>query len=347
MNNSFRSLVNERAPGIPFILIYPILWIISIKYACLLLLRNLLYDRSIFKKHSVKAPVISVGNITTGGVGKTPLVRLIAEEAKKRGLQPAVVARGYKGERTEKGMINDEGLMLQKAMPDLVLVQNPDRVAGALEAIDNRGADLLIMDDGFQHRRLSRDMDIVVIDATCPFGFGRVLPAGILREPMSGLRRAQSVVITRCDQVSKSRIAEIENVINGYLPDGPVFKTEHAPDVLSNVNHSVVDEPSFLEGKKVYIFCAIANPQAFKNTILSLGAEVSGRTFFPDHYWYRQPDIDHVLNRGAELGAEIVVTTAKDCVKLTRLNGVNSIRVLDIGLRFQEEADQFWRLVFP
>ena len=166
-------MIHARFPRIPFALIYPVLRILSFLYAGLLRLRNFLYDKSLLKIHKLDGKVVSVGNITVGGTGKTPFVQFLAEKASAFGLKPGVIARGYKGKRRDGRMLNDEGLMLLDKLPDLALVQDLDRLAAARRIQSELRADFLIMDDGFQHRRIHRDLDVLLVDATRPFGYGR------------------------------------------------------------------------------------------------------------------------------------------------------------------------------
>lgn len=317
-------MVGERLPWIPYAVLLPILLIISWIYSLLIRLRNGCYHRSILRSHSVDAKVVSVGNLTVGGTGKTPLVERIAVEAVKRGFKTGVVSRGYKGEAAG---LNDEGKLLNTRVPDLVLVQDPDRVAAARRAVD-RGADFIIMDDGFQHRRLKRDLDIVVVDATRPFGYGRVLPAGLLREPLSGLARADAVVLSRCDQAKASRLNEIESLCRGK----PTFRTVHAP------------RPSpTLDGEEVWLVSGIANPAAFERTAVSMGMKVAGHSVFPDHHGYTSSDVEEVLRQASN---RKVVTTAKDGIKLEDLPEAEKMIVLDIEVTFIDGEEAFFQLVF-
>jgi len=293
------------------------------------------------------ARVVSVGNITVGGTGKTPLVHHIAAEALRRGCCPAVLSRGYKGRTINGRLLNDEGMMLESKLPGLVLVQDADRVKAAKEAVDEKGADFLVLDDGFQHRRLSRDLDIVLVDAARPFGFGRLVPAGLLREPLRGLGRAEAIVLTRTDQVTDARLREIERIIGSHTAaQTPVFHTAHVPVALRPADGSPPKKPGFLERRKVFLFCGIANPAAFKRTVESTGAVVQGMRSFPDHHWYTRSDLEDVAGRAKESGADLVVTTEKDGVKIAGIEAAHELFVLEIGVAFPDGEDRFWDLVF-
>lgn len=339
-------MIRNRLPGLPVGLVFPFLVFFSALYSCLIRLRNFLYDKSFLKIHSLDARVVSVGNITVGGTGKTPIVQVLAEQAIRLGLRPGVIARGYKGQRRNGRIINDEGRMLLEKLPDLALVQDPDRFAAAKDAQIEMGADFLILDDGFQHRRLHRDLDLVVIDATRPFGFGRILPAGLLREPLSSLKRADALVLTRCDQADAGRLEEVEAVIQRSAPGVPVFRTEHAPLFLRTLDGKERLELDAIAGRRVCLFCGIANPAAFERTVRSLGAVVSGRVDFPDHHEYGQGDWEKISRMAEKSKAERVLTTAKDGIKLNPVEEAGAILVLEVGINLLDDEEAFFDLVF-
>jgi tetraacyldisaccharide 4'-kinase len=331
---------------LPYSILFPFLFFFSWIYAISIRFRNFLYDRSVLASQSFEIPIISVGNLTVGGTGKTPLVHLLAEESMRRGIKTGVVARGYKGRISEGGLINDEGMMLGQEIPGLIVIQDPDRVKAARIAIEGNGVGFLIMDDGFQHRRLARDLDLVVVDATRPFGFGRVLPAGLLREPLVGLKRAHVIVLTRCDQVGRQTLIDIESALRPLAPQALIFKSRHVPLSISKVDGSAKAEPSSLSGCGVFLFSGIANPPAFERTVSSLGADVKGALAFPDHHDYQASDLEVIRQKAEAAGAERVVTTAKDRVKVADLKGSETFWVLRVGLEFLEKADAFWERVF-
>src|SRR4051812_37835557 len=205
-------------------------------YAMVAAARNRAFDAGVRKTHRQPRATISIGNITTGGTGKTPVVRWLAQRLRESGRHVAILSRGYKA---EPGKLGDEQLMLDHALNSPVeqqripIVANPDRIAGANEALRLRAdTDVFLLDDGFQHRRAERDLDIVLVSATNPFGYGRVLPRGMLREPLSGLRRAGAVVITHADQVGDSDLTTIERTIRRYNPAAPIYHAVHAHAAL-------------------------------------------------------------------------------------------------------------------
>jgi len=254
-------------------------------------------------------PVISVGNITTGGTGKTPLVAWLAKYISSK-KNCTILTRGYKAARDWV----DEPALLAHSAPDTPVVVNPNRVAGARDAIKN-GAEVLILDDAFQHRRLARDLDIVTIDATRPFGYDRILPAGLLREPLGCLKRADAVIITRVDQVDKNRIEEIQRTIKAINPLLVIATAFHKPLCIRD-GQDVESQPVQLKDKKVFTFCGIGNPDAFFNTVKSVGAAIAGSMIFDDHYHYTKADIDRIAAGAKASKADLVLTTEKDFSKI-------------------------------
>ncbi|MBN1393798.1 MAG: tetraacyldisaccharide 4'-kinase, partial [Pirellulales bacterium] len=226
---SFRDLVGGRRRGPGASLLRGALRTAEPCYAAAARLRNWMYDAGVKKVHKVDAPVVSVGNITLGGTGKTPMVRRLARWFIARGVRAAVVSRGY---GSAAGQMNDEALEMRMLLPEVPHLQNPDRVAAAREAIEKLDAQLIILDDGFQHRRIARDLDIVLLDALNPFGFDRVFPRGLLREPLSGLRRADAVVLSHADLIEPSERESIWRVVRRRAPEAVFAEAAHVPRML-------------------------------------------------------------------------------------------------------------------
>ena len=225
---TYFKLISGQSSSISASTLRFLLGIAAIGYSLVVRLRNFLYSNGLLKVHHVDAAVFCIGNITVGGTGKTPLVvwlcNLITQNCKC-----AVLTRGYKARTQENKELKDEFMILTENCPEAEVIVNPDRVAGAAEAIDKYAAKVLVMDDGFQHRRLARNLDIITIDATQPFGFNKLLPAGLLREPVSSLNRANAAVITRCDQVTEAQLYELEEKLRATNPDLVIAKSTHAP----------------------------------------------------------------------------------------------------------------------
>ncbi|QDT04169.1 Tetraacyldisaccharide 4'-kinase [Rubripirellula lacrimiformis] len=293
----------------------------SLPYGIVVGRRNRGYDTGKTTIHSAGVPVISVGNLTTGGTGKTPIVCYLAKWFRSQGVRVMIVSRGYgRGEND----VNDEAMEMHDRLPDVPHIQDPDRVEAARIAVDELEAELILMDDGFQHRRLHRDADIVVIDATCPFGFGYLLPRGLLREPVAGLGRADLVIVTRCDAVSPSDLQAIETTVRSVNPKLPVFRSRHRPSGLREYPQTTLPIET-LAGQNVAVLSAIGNPDAFQQTVRQCGATPIATKQLGDHDPYSPDTVAEIREWIASLGSQIdrVVCTHKDLVKLKsdRLGG--------------------------
>ena len=288
---------------------------LSKPYAWAVAMRNRRFDRGAGDVVLLDRPVISVGNITTGGTGKTPMCIWLAERLIEMGRKPAVVSRGY---RAAPHDINDEMKVLTHRVPAAICVANPLRAAAAEFAIEEYGADVIVMDDGFQHRGLARDLDIVLIDATCPFGFDHLLPRGLLREPVENLVRADLFILSHADLATPEQIRSLTERLNDLAPDLPTARCRHRITGLVSLEGDVspiVPMPV----SRVFLTAGIGNPQTFRDSVLAFGLHVVGACWWPDHHRYREADAKSMeqLARGA--GAEAVFTTEKDLVKLQHL----------------------------
>ena len=287
--------------------------IASCGYAAGMLLRNAAYDHGWFKTHRVDVPVISVGNITTGGTGKTPIVAWVTQQLQARERRPGILSRGY---RSLDGAANDEALVLARLCPGVTQVPMRDRVAGAAIALNQHGCDALVLDDAFQHRRLARNLDVVLIDATQPWGYGHLLPRGLLREPLSALRRADAVVITRADQVDSATIADIRHTVANIRGVDEHIAVRFAPQRIINAVGDVQTPGRMAaSGELVGAFCGIGNPDGFRRTLSGLGIHAELRVF-PDHHHYTPDDLDQLLRWQHARGATALLTTMKDLVKI-------------------------------
>ena len=288
-------------------------------YAGVVSARNSLYDMGALRARPAGVPVISVGNLSTGGTGKTPFVIWLVERLRALGKNPGVLSRGYG--RAEGAAQNDEGALLSERLSELPQVQEADRVAGAA-ALEALGADLIVLDDGFQHRRLARQLDLVLIDTTRPWGLPpaapgappleALLPRGLLREPLTSLKRADAVVLTRCDQSSEATLAELEREVARHAPKAPIAHAVHRPARV--VTPAQREEPSWLDGRPVTLLSGVGHPGAFEETARSLGAEVSAVHVFDDHHVFKRGEVEGLCEEGTEL-----LVTAKDAVKLRAL----------------------------
>lgn len=294
-------------------------------------LRNRAYDFGELKTHRVSVPVVSLGNLTTGGTGKTPIAAELANQLLQAGLKPAIVSRGYRADASGK---NDEARVLEILVPQAIQILNRDRVAGAEQAID-AGANVILLDDGYQHRRLHRDFNLLLIDALNPFGYGRLLPRGLLRESLVGARRADLVLLTRADLVTSEQLSEINAQLKQIGCVVPVVQL--AFEATQLVSHSGTCSPlSQLSERKVQSFCGIGNPEGFRKTLVRYSGEWADECLleFPDHHHYSQSDLSEIARGAKENGAEFLVTTLKDLVKIQR-DDINGMRLyaLRTGLR--------------
>ncbi|UCD49411.1 MAG: tetraacyldisaccharide 4'-kinase [Phycisphaerales bacterium] len=311
----YRKLVSRQVAPVIGTPVRVVLLLLSWLYGAIVRVRNGLYSRRWLSVHSVDVPVLCVGNLTTGGTGKTPLVVWLARLFDRKDLRVAVLTRGYKA---RQGTLSDEPAELASACPGAAVIVNADRVAGADEAVRNHGAQVLLMDDGFQHRRLARNLDIVAIDATLPFGYGRLLPAGLLREPLRGLQRAHAVVITRSDQVAEEQLDRIETRILQIQPELPIARAIHAPVGARCLDGSEIALEQ-LKGRNVFAFCGLGNPNAFLRTIEGCGCVLAGSQAFNDHHDYTSRCLADIYDKSWSCGADLVLTTTKDWSKIVPL----------------------------
>lgn len=340
----FDNIVSGQRRDVTAAVARSTLRILEEPYTQVIGIRNRYYDRQREAVKRVKVPVISVGNLTMGGTGKTPMVAWLASYLQRQGVNPVIVSRGYrrKSTSTDQGPdsnrpLNDEGRELQWRLPNVHHVQNPDRVAGARQAIDQHGADVIVLDDGFQHRRLHRDLNIVLLDARQPFGYDHVFPRGTLREPIAALRRADAVIVTRSDQVDAATLTEIESRARPLCHRAAWCQATHKATSFSNRK---TEQPiEFLRGQKVAAFCAIGQPAAFRRTLEDCGLELVGFCEFADHHAFTARDQTKLAAWGKQRGADVLVCTQKDFVKLTQLNQktADSLPVWSLQIAMQIE----------
>ena len=314
---------------------------LSLLYDAVTRTRLSLYRRGTFHTTKLDRPVISVGNITTGGTGKTPLVEWVARTVAAQGKKVCILTRGYgRKDPHLQGIVSDgygvlaspaeagdEPYLLATKLTGLAaVISSADRIAAAEEAIKDFGTECFVLDDGFQHLRLARDLNIVTIDATNPWGGGRLLPYGRLREAPEGLSRADCVVLTRCDQVES--VNDLRAEIARLTGDRPIFN--------SSMRTVGVGAPR----TRVAAFCAVGNPASFFEQVRRAGYEVVLERSFPDHHVYSQNEIDSLTYPGAEA----LITTAKDAVKLHSLSFSIPCYVLEVEISI-ENAEELARLV--
>ena len=330
---AIHNILSGRKGGIGAGALRSLLLAGSWPYAAAMSLRRRMYRRGWLSSTRATAPVISVGNITTGGTGKTPMVAWIVEQLKGFGANPAVLIRGYKATEGR----SDEAELL-KQLTGCPVVVNADRVAAAGAAADN-GAGGLVMDDGFQHRRLRRDLDIVLIDATCPFGYGRCLPRGLMREPLSALQDADAIVITRSDAVEAGRLQRLRDRLVRAAPQASLHAAIYKPVKFTDQTGAEMP-PEAVGGRAVYAFCGIGNPDSFFDELRKLDAKVDGRCVFDDHVAYTPERIESLRSAAADCDAEILVTTQKDYVKLAGVQLSKSVWQLGMEIEITDGREE-------
>jgi tetraacyldisaccharide 4'-kinase len=306
---------------VPFLL--PLSWL----YGSGVALRNLFFDIEIFRSDRVSIPVISVGNISTGGTGKTPLVEHIVRILTAHGKKAAVIGRGYK--RGTQGFVpvsdgdtirttaregGDEPVLLAEKLPNAVVLVDEHRARAATIAIAQYGVEVIVLDDGFQHRNLYRDLDIVLIDQRRSLTETPMLPAGNRREPLSALRRAQAVVLTNVD--GHAELAKVQTSLKEFT-SARFFTCSYVPSVLRRIKTGFSMNLKSVKGKKAVVFCGIAEPDRFRNTLNELGSDVVDFMTFDDHHFFSQKEIRNVVERCKFTNAEYILTTEKDAVRLS------------------------------
>jgi tetraacyldisaccharide 4'-kinase len=290
--------------------------------------RGALHARGLLRSARPPVPVMSVGNVAVGGAGKTPAALAIAERLLARGRRVAILSRGYGAVRRDPRIVSDgknvllgaaeggdEPVLLARRLPGAAVLCGPQRAVLARVAVERLAADALLLDDGFQHRALARDLDVVVLDAANPVGNGRLLPRGPNREPLAALRRARLAWLSRVDQAEPGALDALRARVRALTGRTPV-ESRHAP--VDVVDGALVRSLGLgaLRGRRVAIVCGIARPGSFRRTVEALGAEIAGEYLFPDHHRFAAEDVAAALLEVHVGRCELVVTTEKDAVRL-------------------------------
>lgn len=327
----------ERIPGW-------VLWPLTLPYGAAARLRAACYRAGILRRKRLNGVVISVGNLTVGGTGKTPMALWIAERLAEEGKTVAILMRGYRGGTSPEGNTSDESRLLRARLHDRAEIGVGANRFERGRVLEKRGIKWFVLDDGFQHVQLARDVDIVLIDATNPFG-GRLLPAGRRREPRPALRRADLIVIAR-----STHAPAVEAAIRRDSA-APIFYAQTELQSMRKLNvekGAAVDAGaviSSLRERKLYAFCGIGNPSAFLADLHQWGFQIAGHTSFRDHYRYAQEDIDTLVRAALAAGADALVCTEKDAFNLadTKTNAMD-LFFCAISLRV-DRGEEFWHAV--
>ena len=327
-----------------------LLWILkqlSVLYRLVVQLRLFLFRQRIFRHHALGCQVISIGNLTVGGTGKTPVVEIFARDLQKAGRKVAILSRGYKKTEPEltrrlvdrlllrtqrqpprvvsdgktllldSAMSGDEPYMLASHLPEVCVLVDKDRVKSGRYAITKLGCDTLILDDGFQYLALKHRLDIVLVDRLNPFGNEHVLPRGILREPQTNIRRASFIFITKCDGTGA---VDLRARLRALNPKAEIVECTHKPRYLQDVFSGERQPLQFLQGRRVAALSGIAAPEGFEAELERQGGEIVVRERYADHHRYSQQEILDTINRSREARAEVVITTEKDAVRFPKVD---------------------------
>lgn len=333
----FYDLVSGRATGITAAILRGGLRLLEVPYGSVVSLRNFLYDQQVLSAYRFPVPIISVGNLTLGGTGKSPMVAWLCRFLLQQNLRPGLVSRGYQKLSNEG---NDELMEMSYRFPDVPHLQDRNRAEAIQKLLQTEQVDLIILDDAFQYRRVERNIDLVLLDATAPFGFGHVFPRGTLRESIDGLRRADIALLTRSDLVDKAQRQKIRDRVLSVNPNILWGETNHVPTSLLSVR-ACSAEPAETEpieavhGHSVLAFCGIGNPAAFRKTLERSGVHVARLIPFPDHYHYTSRDAEELMQTAKLLGTDSLLCTMKDLVKLDRMDfSPFSLRAVSIEIQF-------------
>lgn len=319
---------------------------ISWPYLLITNLRNRLYDKKIFTSVKLPCPVISVGNITVGGTGKTPCVIMLARMLQAHGFKPAILSRGYGGNSSKSVNIvsdgknilldsktaGDEPFLMAQSLKNIPVIIGSQRIETGKAAISQFGANVLICDDAMQHRKIFRDINLVLLDSQNPIGNGHVLPRGKLREPVAGLKRANAFLLTRTDETSETNIISTRLEQSGSIP---IFTGIHKLQDIVRADYSEKVPIADLAGKKVCAFCGIAKPDSFKQSLLAARARILSWDTFPDHHNYRLGELEIIKDKFYNFGADIIITTQKDGMRLQNFPEFSSMIYL---LRIEMEV---------
>ena len=329
----------------------PILYLLSLIYGATVRMKIFLYRHGFLHLKSLPCKVISLGNITVGGTGKTPMAIWLAEFLTSEGIRVAILSRGYRG--TTSHTVNtvsdgrdvfsrphdvgDEPILMARRLKGVPVLTSQNRFRAGQHAISHFGAEILILDDGFQHMTLKRDMDFVLLDATNLLGNGYLLPRGPLREPVSHLKRAHAFILTRCDQAGN--IEKITSTLSNTFPKIPVFKSVHRPYKLCTLGEHTFLDVGVLSGSRILAFSGIANARAFMAMLKSIGLDVVQFKEYPDHYNYSRKELQHIQREALALNVEAIITTEKDVVRIEdRWSNKLPLSFLAINMEFVDEA---------
>jgi tetraacyldisaccharide 4'-kinase len=366
--DTFRELVSGRRRGLGAATVRGLLNLLEFPYFSITSLRNFLYDSGVFPTHRLPIPIISVGNLTLGGTGKSPMVAWLGRFFLDQGIQPGIISRGY-GQSTNG--VNDEFLELAFRLPTIPHRLNRNRVAAARDflnsqSINSQNIDLLILDDAFQHRKIDRNLDIVLLDALEPLGYEHVFPRGMLRESITALRRADVVFLSRADLIDESQRRKIHDRVIALSPDILWGEIVHEPQSLISISKMKTQTENKIEkgtemkmetaikttdisairDQRILAFCGIGNPNAFRQTLEYYGANVVELITFPDHHQFKMEDLNKLEQIAQREKVDSILCTMKDFVKIERIeSGSIPIQAVLVNIRFLSGETAFRKLL--
>lgn len=343
------------------------LFLLSLIYGGVVKIRETFYQKGVLRSTRLPCPVISIGNLTLGGTGKTPMTIYVAKLVKRLGYKVTVISRGYKGKGEKTGGIvsngqtilmeadtaGDESFMMATKLKNIPVVIGKNRFEAGMRAVKHFNPDVLVLDDAFQHLKLERDIDLVLLDNSRPFGNTYLLPRGTLREPVSALGRGDAFVLTRSDSGSDDITRTALTVLKGFSQKKPVFKSFHVPyivKVLKGENVSSQGPPQssftcnleFLKGRRLFAFSGIADNNNFRDMVKDLQCDLTGFSGFPDHHRYSAKDLNTLLQLSRETKADLIITTEKDYGRISeKIKWPLDLVVVGIQISFKDDEDAF------
>ena len=345
----------------------PFLSMVSKVYSGAVKLRRIFYKKAVLNSKRLPCPIISIGNITVGGTGKTPMTIYVAQVVKQLGYKVAIISRGYKGKAEKVGGIvsdgkvlmmtpenaGDEPYMMANRLKDVPVIVGKNRFKAGRQAIRKFDPDIIVLDDGFQHLKLQRDLDLVLLDYRKPFGNGHLLPRGVMREPVSSLLCANAIILTRSDTVNDNEMSSSLKKLRSYERKKPVYRTFHHPFVYkinngekkkfeTNIQETSRQSSDCIKGRTAFAFSGLADNHSFQQTVKSLKCNLSGFKEFPDHHPYSERDLDEILLAAKKSMSECIITTEKDYVRIAhKINWSDDLFVIGIEIDFGADKKRF------
>ena len=356
IRNALQRVMTQGDVGAPAFssLFEGVLYACSRIYQAAARLRIRFYEKGIFEQKSLPCKVVSVGNITVGGTGKTPMVRYVANLLKGLGMQVAVISRGYGGCAQRSGGIvsdgkttfmglqasGDEPQLLASKLNGIPLLVGKDRYGAGRQAISRFGASVLVLDDAFQHLPLKRDLDLLLLDSTRPFGNGYCIPRGTLREPVEQMKRASAYILTRWRE--DTDLTREPSMIAPHVQGRPIFRCMHVAETLFVRGRKRPLDLASLKGRRLFVFSGIARNEVFRETVAKLGGYLAGFVEFPDHHRYARDDLRLIWKKARGLNVDNIMTTEKDYVNiLTEIPSRPRLFVLGISVSFGDDTEAF------